>query len=171
MLSCFKKFSLRCIFVIVKINLFPYREKFLLKPLWITNLLFNIICQSLSADLVTKSKSLSHTVKDNLKACRKCKQVLEEQVHQVTLEKVGRTSFDGWKSIPRWHIRGAGVSGRRQTGIMRELMKMVPWAGELSGEEYEQEQVHNGTMSRNEILKMKMVTDMKSRTHGDSRAR
>ena len=39
---------------------------------------------------MTKSKSLSHTVKDNLRACRKSKQVLEGQVHQVTREKVGR---------------------------------------------------------------------------------
>ena len=40
----------------------------------------------------------------------------------------------------------------------------------LSPQNYERADA-DGTLSRNEILKMKIVTDMKSRTHGDCKSK
>merc|ERR1719376_1202192 len=87
-------------------------------------LLADNLIKTLCADLQKKSKDLGKAVKDNCKAARKCKEVVdsEQQEMEKTKQKYERADADG-------------------------------------------------TLSRNEILKMKIVTDMKSRTHGDCKSK
>ena len=78
-----------------------------------------------------------------------------------------------WRRQSR-NITKASPTGRRQfrsrkifaSKFICDLIK----ASHLCFQNYERADA-DGTLSRNEILKMKIVTDMKSRTHGDCKSK
>merc|ERR1719376_880374 len=101
-------------------------------------LLADNLIKTLCADLQKKSKDLGKAVKDNCKAARKCKEVVdsEQQEMEKTKQKYHKSYSDWQEAIQNYERADA-----------------------------------DGTLSRNEILKMKIVTDMKSRTHGDCKSK